>query len=423
MIFRILYYYYKTLFLQRYLKSKEQLEHHQQKKFKLLVRKTLSKSPFYKDYLDKPLEQWPIINKKILMDNFDTINTEGIKLNQALEVALHAEKSRDFSALIGNIAVGLSSGTSNQRGVFLVSSQERSMWAGILLAKVLPSGLRTRERIAFFLRANSKLYMTLTKSKKIQFTFFDLLDDFDSQIEQLNRLQPTILSAPASVLIALAKQKSKLSISPKKIFSVAEVMDESDELIIKNTFDCIVSQVYQCTEGFLAVSDKQTNKLTMNEENIIIEKEWLDEHRFVPIITDLIRTTQPIIRYRLDDVLIEDKSSEVFTQLKAIEGRVGDICYGVKNDQMIPIFADLLRQQMSSSAYLFDDYRICQHDAKTFDIQITPELNNNDKEALIYHLNDVFNNKDCALPSWNWKPFEFNEKGVKRRRIQCLLNW
>lgn len=41
-----------------------------------------------------------------------------------------------------------------------------------------------------------------------------------------------------------------------------------------------------------------------------IEKEWLDETRFVPIITDLMRTSQPIVRYRLDDVLVIDESKE-----------------------------------------------------------------------------------------------------------------
>ncbi|WBV66998.1 hypothetical protein PGH44_06835 [Legionella pneumophila] len=52
--------------------------------------------------------------------------------------------------MINNIAVGLSSGTSGSRGLFLVSEQERDAWAGIILAKAMPNGLRSRERIAFF---------------------------------------------------------------------------------------------------------------------------------------------------------------------------------------------------------------------------------------------------------------------------------
>ncbi|KTD35212.1 coenzyme F390 synthetase FtsA [Legionella moravica] len=420
MIVRIVYYYFKTLFLQRWFTSRDQLLRYQQKKFKALVKNTLSKSPFYKDYLDKPFEQWPVINKNIMMEHFDSINTLRIKKSDALKVALNAEQSRDFSALIGNIAVGLSSGTSTQRGLFLVSNKERSMWAGILLAKVLPSGLKTNERIAFFLRANNRLYMTLNKSRRIQFTFFDLLDDFDTQIDQLNTLQPTILSAPASVLVALSRQIIRLNISPKKIFSVAEVLDKHDEALIQKAFKCQVSQVYQCTEGFLAVSDKQTNHLTMNEEFLIIEKEWVDEHRFIPIITDLLRTTQPMIRYRLDDVLVEDQSGHVFTRLSTIEGRVGDICYGVKEDKVIPVFADLIRQQMASFPFDFDDYRITQHAFNEFKIQTLPEIS--EKEALVLHLNQLFESKGCELPVWIWSQFEDNSRGVKTRRIQCIMD-
>lgn len=144
MIFRLLYYYFKTQYLQKYFKSREQLSAYQEKKFKNLVKTTLYKSPFYQPYLDKPFAEWPIINKKIMMEHFDDINTQKIKKDQALALALNAEHTRDFSALINNIAVGLSSGTSGNRGLFLVSAKERDAWAGILMAKTLPKGLKKK---------------------------------------------------------------------------------------------------------------------------------------------------------------------------------------------------------------------------------------------------------------------------------------
>jgi putative adenylate-forming enzyme len=420
MIIRLLYYYFKTKYLKWRLHSREQLLAYQEKRFKKLVKTTLSKSPFYQNYLDKPLTEWPIINKKIMMQHFDEINTVNIKKDRALELALKAESTRDFSALIDNIAVGLSSGTSGNRGLFLANPKERDAWAGILLAKTLPKGLRKKERIAFFLRANSKLYTNLSKSKKIQFHFFDLLDNFEKHIDRLNQIQPTILSAPASVLLALSKEKQRLSINPEKIFAVAEVLDVRDEKIISQAFDCQISQVYQCTEGFLAISDKDSNRLLMNEEYLIIEKEWIDENRFVPIITDLLRTTQPIIRYRLDDVLIEEKPDGVFTQLAGIEGRVGDICYATKGKQILPIFADLIRQKMASFPFDFDDYTILQQELNVFTIQITPELLK--KEALTTHLNELFQVQNYDIPTWKWQPYIKKDLGVKNRRIQSLLN-
>ncbi|KTD63042.1 coenzyme F390 synthetase FtsA [Legionella santicrucis] len=418
MIFRLLYYYFKTQYLQKYFKSREQLSAYQEKKFKNLVKTTLYKSPFYQPYLDKPFAEWPIINKKIMMEHFDDINTQKIKKDQALALALNAEHTRDFSALINNIAVGLSSGTSGNRGLFLVSAKERDAWAGILMAKTLPKGLKKKERIAFFLRANNKLYTNLNKNKKIQFHFFDLFENFENHLDPLNKLQPTILSAPTSVLLALARKKHCLSINPEKIFAVAEVLEPSDELVISNAFNCRVSQVYQCTEGFLAISNKESNHLLMNEEYLIIEKEWLDDRRFVPIITDLLRTTQPIIRYRLDDVLIEEKSEGIFTRLAGIEGREGDICYATQGNKVFPIFADLIRQKMASFPFEFDDYSIKQHKLNQFTIQITPDLS--DKNALIDHLNELFQAQNYDLPTWQWQPYIPKELGTKNRRIQAM---
>jgi putative adenylate-forming enzyme len=420
MLMRILYYYCKTLFLKNYLNTPEKLANHQCQQWNKLVQKTLVRSPFYKNYLHKPFQEWPIINKKIMMEHFDEINTVHLKKELALAVALRAEQTRDFSPLINRIAVGLSSGTSGSRGLFLASPQERDAWTGIILAKLLPNGIRTPERIALFLRANNTLYTTINKSKKIQFHFFDLLHDFAEHIQALNQLQPTILAAPSSVLRLLALHKNQLFINPHRIIAVAEVLDPTDETLISQAFKQPVSQIYQCTEGFLAASDNISNHLVLNEEFLIIEKEWQDKNRFIPIITDLMRTTQPIIRYRLDDVLVVRDSNGVFTELSAIEGRLGDLCYGKKNHEFVPLFADLLRQAMASSPVSFNDYLICQQSSLEFNIQITPELEN--KEVLIMHLNSLFIQKGCDIPNWNWQPYEKQALDAKQRRIQSKFD-
>ncbi|SPX60656.1 hypothetical protein [Legionella feeleii] len=169
MIIRILYYYYKTIFLKNYLNSREKLIKYQKKQFNKLAKSTLKNSPFYRNYLDKPFHEWPIINKHLMMEHFDDINTRQIKKDDAFAIALKAETTRDFSPLMNDIAVGLSSGTSGSRGLFLTSPRERDAWVGTILAKALPEGLKAEERIAFFLRANNQLYTNLSKSKKSNF--------------------------------------------------------------------------------------------------------------------------------------------------------------------------------------------------------------------------------------------------------------
>ncbi|GAA3325960.1 hypothetical protein GCM10020331_059960 [Ectobacillus funiculus] len=80
----------------------------------------------------------------------------------------------------------MSSGTSGNRGLFLVSKEERYLWAGSILAKVLPASILNKQKIAF-LRANSNLYETTKKTNGFHFTFFDLLDYFETHIKKAER--------------------------------------------------------------------------------------------------------------------------------------------------------------------------------------------------------------------------------------------
>jgi len=232
-------------------------------------------------------------------------------------------------------------------------------------------------------------------------------------------VQPTIISAPSSVLLLLAQERHRLTVRPKKIVAVAEVLEAEDEAIISKAFNLPVSQIYQCTEGFLAISDKKSNTLVMNDEFVIIEKEWLDENRFIPIVTDLVRTTQPIIRYRLDDVLVAKKSAGVFTELTSIEGRLGDVLYGQKGCDVIPIFADTIRQVIASCPVEFEEYQIQQIKLNEVTIQVYPDLEN--KALLTSYLNQIFEQKGCQIPKWIWQEYERKEISSKRRRIQSKL--
>jgi len=232
--------------------SEEALVKWQDKKIKRQLKRIAKKSPFYAERLKKygSWDKFPVINKQVFMDNFDSINTQGIKKDEAYEVALKAEESRDFSPMIGKITVGLSSGTSGNRGVFLASIDERAQWVAYVLINVLGWQWKTR-KVAFFLRANSNLY-SAAKSKFIDFNFFDLKAPISENLTTIQELQPDVIIAQPSMLIQLAKAQKlgKIKIQPKKIISVAEVLEAFDHSLLKRTFNQVIHQAYQCTEGF-----------------------------------------------------------------------------------------------------------------------------------------------------------------------------
>ena len=76
------------------------------------------------------------------------------------------------------------------------------MWAAAILAKMLPKG-SFGHRIAFFLRADNELYQTINTAL-IRLEYFDIFKHTDEHIERLNNYQPTIIVAPASMLIELS---------------------------------------------------------------------------------------------------------------------------------------------------------------------------------------------------------------------------
>lgn len=330
----------------------------------------LLKSPFYQSLSGQPLEVFPVMNKASFMAHFDEINTVNIALDQAMEVAVRAEQTRDFSPEIDGITIGLSSGTSGNRGIFLASEAERAQWVATVLDRVI--GLTFRQRtVAFFLRANSNLYSSV-QSKLIHFEFFDLLADLGEHIERLNRLQPHIIVAQPSLLLELAArvQARKLVVNPDKIISVAEVLYPEDRKRLEHVFGQTIHQVYQCTEGFLAASCKY-GTLHFNEDLIRIEKKYVDRAtgRFHPVITDLERKSQPIIRYELNDIVVAKESCKCgspFLAIDQIEGRSDDRLTFFNNaHEPVSIFPDFFRRAIVLSSGAIDDYILIQQDADT----------------------------------------------------------
>jgi len=355
----------------RRFRSRAQLEAWQQVQVQRHLAELLPRSTYLGErFAGRPVQQWQQlepITKTEMMSNFSKLNTVGLSLEAAMEVALAAEHSRDFSPELNGVTVGLSSGTSGHRGLFIVSPQERADWAGQMLARLLPHPLPwpRRDRVAFFLRANSTLYES-TRSVRVRFEYFDLIEELSEQLPRLEALAPTILVAPPSTLRMLARRRIEgtLSLAPIKIISVAEVLDPVDERLIRRAFGQTVHQVYQATEGFLGHSCSW-GTLHLAEDVVAFDREPLDEHHFVPVITDFRRVSQPIVRYRLNDVLrlrpVPCRCGSVTTALAAVEGRDDDVFVGRRADgSERPLFADFIRRAVLTAPVEVLDYGVRQ---------------------------------------------------------------
>jgi len=381
------------------------LEHWQARQLRRFARRVMAKSPFYAPYQSLPLSAWPVCDKALMMADFDRMNTAGLSVDALLACALKSERERDFAPKVGRFSVGLSSGTSGRRGVFVVSPQEQRIWAGGMLAKMLPRGLLSGERVALFLRADNHLYHSVN-TRWLSLEFFDLFAAFEHHLQTLPQFSPTIIVAPAQVLraLALAVQRGELVLKVRRVISVAEVLEPQDRQLLTEVFGD-VAEVYQATEGFLAATCSH-GRLHLNEEFIHIEPEWIDERRFTPVITDFTRRTQPVIRYRLDDVLVAAADpcpcGRPTRVLDAIEGRRDDqlLLRNLKGGEQ-GVFADVCSRAIARTLPLTSDYRLVQSGEQS--LQLISDASEQQLIACQQALIALFAQQGIATASLRWE--------------------
>lgn len=419
------------------------LERWQTKKIQRLLKCSAQRLEFYRDYANDSLDAWPVMTKTRMQQHFTALNRAGISLQQAQQFGLAAEQQGAFATpLQAGIAVGLSSGTSGQRGVFLVSDQERARWAGVILARVLNRAhllqllnpLAKPLSVAFLLRANSRLYTTVA-NRRLHFHYGDLQRSLGELINWLQQIQPQILIAPASVLAALARAQlqQQLQIEPGQVISVAEVLEADDKHLAEQAWQVPLAQVYQCTEGLLAYTCEH-GRLHLNEEWLHIAPQWLDQTRFLPEITDFSRDTQAFIRYQLDDVLRLDtagcqcgRHSRV---IAAIEGRQDDVLWlpALSDGQLLPLFPDKLRHLILQLQPDTQDYRIEQH-GMVWHCRLLPTLSQAGTTASeLSHLQQhmltaiakLCQQQHVRQPELQFAAWQTPLSNQKRRRIRCL---
>ncbi|WP_207942109.1 hypothetical protein DOK78_002961 [Enterococcus sp. DIV2402] len=402
----------------RRFKNRQALERYQEKELQKQSAYMRTHSPYYRSLPEEAT--WPLMDKTFMMAHFDELNTKGVKKEEAMAFALASEKNREFNENYQGISIGLSSGTSGHRGIFITTEEEQALWAGTILGKMLPKGKLVGHKLAFFLRADNQLYQSIN-SPVIELAYFDTYQPIEEHVSRLNEYQPTILIAPASMLVALAKaiEEHHLKMDVQQVISVAEILEATDQRYLEKIFQLpVIHQIYQCTEGFLGCTCEY-GQLHLNEDIVFIEKEYLDEKRFYPIVTDFKRTSQPIIRYRLNDILVESKEKcpcgSVYQRIEKIEGRSDDIfLFEGKNGTTISVFPDFIRRCL---LFVPDirDYQVTQHQPTHVEIA-SNQLTEQQKRQVIQEFEKLAEDLEFNCPQLTFNAYEWNPQ-VKLKRV------
>lgn len=115
----------------------------------------------------------------------------------------------------------------------------------------------------------------------------------------------------------------------QRVFYGAEPMGSAERDWINGRLGVRPDPIYQATEGFLGAACAH-GTLHLNEDTLIIERLAVPgTDRFQPIVTDLRRTTQPMVRVLLDDLLQPRAApcpcGSPLASVEPVEGRMGDL--------------------------------------------------------------------------------------------------
>ena len=326
-----------------------------------LVERVRAASPFYRDLYDgrqvASLEDFrllPTINKASMMAHFDTLNTEGLKLADVMAFALQKEQEKDYLGYYQDrFVVGLSSGTSGNKGIYVTPRELTERLPGVFLAR---GGVRLSDlplRILFILRVFSQGFADIN-APMIQLHYLSSMTDPREIVTTCNQLRTNVLMAPPSLLRQLLPLSKQIMIPLRRIITHAEVLEPLEKERLEQAFHAPVVEIYQASEGQIA-SPCRCGSLHINEDLVYVE--LLDEQgRPIPekagfrssrmLVTNLVNTVQPLLRYEMND-LVELGGScpcgSSFRVLSRIIGRNDDVLYlRDRSGRLRPVYPDLV---------------------------------------------------------------------------------
>ena len=345
----------RTRALHRWLRSRDRITKWQNVNLEQLQRSAVADIAFYRELGDVPFSDFPIVGKHDVMGRFEAFNRLGLTAPRMWEMIDRGETPEGYD-------VGCSSGTSGNRGLYLISDIERFVWLGTIVAKTLPISLR--HRVAIVLPRTSRLYDAANESKTLKLLFLDLREGLPSAAKALAAFRPTVVVGPPKALRWFAENGT--AISPQLMFSSAEVLDPPDRQSIEQHFKLKLREIYMATEGLFGVScDRGTLHLAEDVVHFEFEPVTNATDLVTPIVTDFTRRTQITARYRMNDILRLDSNrcacGSALQAVSEIIGRRDDAFVLPNRDRSKPpvmLTPDLLRNAVLGADRIIDDFRV-----------------------------------------------------------------
>lgn len=213
--------------------------------------------------------------------------------------------------------------------------------------------------------------------------YFSLFEEPCELVSKLLEVRPDIIETQPSTLKLIsefAKKKNITGISPKSIFTRAELLSKKDRKQIESVFNTKLTDLYGTTEfGIVAWECEKHQGYHINSDIVVVEAirdgQQVYGQEGQVICTDLTNYTMPFIRYALGDIVVLSKEKcscgRNFPLIELVEGRTNDFVSLSSGRIISPVILLLCLEKIDG----ISQYRLIQEKIDTFNVQIVKGQN------------------------------------------------
>lgn len=377
--------------------SRERIVSFQRSALQSALQHAVGASSYYRETIGAlvawgaPLDAFPVLTKRTLMENFDRIVSDPRLTRQQVEQHLNSEAAG--SLLLGEYRAVATGGTTGERGIAVY---DRHAWLSAIANMVRFQAIvgidETTRSVAIF--ASSPVHISYhigveLRALRPAAPRFNVLMPIDEVVEGLNLHQPEVISTYPSFVRVLAREQmeGRLRIKPRLFRTSAESLTEEVRALAAETWQAAVANSYVCTEaGPMGHECILGDGLHLAEDTFVFEV--VDEsNRLVAdgvegaklLVTTLANPALPLVRYEISDIVAMATEScrcgLPFWRIGSIAGRSEEVLrLPRRGGGTVGVHAHRLRSPLTSAAGVRQFQFVPLTDGLEITIAVFPEV-------------------------------------------------
>lgn len=371
-------------------KTSSQIQELQKKKLYRLLHYAYDHSAYYrKTFLqagigkqaidDTPIHEFPLMNKKLLMEHFDELVTvQDVSQEELRRFDEQADENEKFKK---GYHVVHSSGSTGKPGYFIYDSDA---WNQMLLAilrgalwdmswKDILRLLWKTPRIVYIAATDGRYGGAMAVGSGIEGIHakqlsLDIKQPLHEWLKEIQRFGPNIIIGYTSAIKILAElvEAGKVTIQIERIISCGEPLNATLRSYLEAVFHCTIVNFYGASESLaLGVESRAKEGMYLFDDMNYIEVENGKMY-----LTSLYNYAQPLIRYELSDHIVWDdrKGRYPFHRIKNMTGRNEDLMWFEDEQGKQDFLHPLAIEGFCLDGML--DYQFIQKDKVSFELNI-----------------------------------------------------